>query len=425
MGEPFWVDDQNFDVSQHVSSLGPRTLTMAEFEAATDGLLSMPLERDRPLWHVYLAPRIEGGRSGVLCKMHHALVDGKSAVEVALLLFDVSADAQPEPPEDWVAEPEPGAAQLALRAIERDARESLRAARDMARLAGSTRRGAGRITDTLRRTALSVGDDVLRPAPSSYVNVPIGPRRTLAKHRAPLDEVRAVKREHGVTVNDVCLAMVAGAMRRLALERGEPAVPLKVMVPVSLRSDTEKADLGNRISFAFINLPVDERHPHTRLELVNLQTAEFKRSGRAEATENLVRGLGVLPPAVRERAARAAGSPRVFNLTVSNIPGPSFPLYMLGSELAEAYPVVPISEGHALAIGIFTNRDQVFFGIYADPEALPDVGRLPAALGTALEELGQRRLRSSAGRRPGAQRRLPAGRSTTRTPSGRGFRPAG
>lgn len=280
--------------------------------------------------------------------MHHALVDGKSAVEVAVLLFDVSPDAQPEPPGEWIPEPEPGAARLAMRSIERDARESFRAARDLARLAGSPGRRGGRIADTLRRTALSVGDDVLRPAPASYVNVPIGPRRTLVKHRVQVEELLAIKRQTGVTLNDVCLAVVAGGMRELAMARDEPPIRLKVMVPVSLRP-----------------------------------------SGRAEATGNLVRGLGILPPVVRDRAARAAGSSRIFNLTVSNIPGPRFPLYMLGSKLAEAYPVVPIPEDHALSIGIFTNLDRLFFGIYADPEALPDAADLPGALSVSLLQLSQ------------------------------------
>ena len=389
MGEPFWVDDGDFDIKAHVTTLGQRTMTRAEFEAAADELLSVPLDRNRPLWHVYLAPRLEGGRSGVLCKMHHALVDGKSAVEVAVLLFDVSADAQPEPPGEWIPEPVPGAARLAMQSIERDARESFRAARDLARLAGSPGRRGGRIADTLRRTALSVGDDVLRPAPASYVNVPIGPRRVLVKHRVQVEELLAIKRQAGVTLNDVCLAVAAGGMRELAMARDVPPIPLKVMVPVSLRPDDQRDALGNQISFAFIDLPTQESRPMARLDLVHEQTREFKNSGRAEATGNLVRGLGILPPVVRDRAARAAGSSRIFNLTVSNIPGPRFPLYMLGSKLVEAYPVVPIPEDHALSIGIFTNLDRLFFGIYADPEALPDAGDLPGALSVSLLELRQ------------------------------------
>jgi WS/DGAT/MGAT family acyltransferase len=389
MGEPFWVDDAEFDIRAHVTTLGPKTLTRQQFEDMADGLLSKPLDRNRPLWHVYLAPRLEGGGSGVLCKMHHALVDGKSAVEVALLLFDMSADAQPEPPGDWIPEPEPGTARLALQALERDARESFRAARDLARLAGSPGRGGGRIADTLRRAALSVGDDVLRPAPSSYVNVPIGPRRTLVKHRVQIDDLLAIKKRAVVTLNDVCLAVVAGGMRELAMARGEPPIPLKVMVPVSLRTEDQRDALGNQISFAFIDLPVQESRPMARLRLVNQQTRAFKDSGRAEATGNLVRGLGILPPLVRDRAAKAAGSSRIFNLTVSNIPGPRFPLYMLGSQLVEAYPVVPIPEDHALSIGIFTNLDRLFFGIYADPQALPDAADLPGALSVSLLQLDQ------------------------------------
>jgi diacylglycerol O-acyltransferase len=164
-------------------------------------------------------------------------------------------------------------------------------------------------------------------------------------------------------------------------------------VPVSVRAEQDRAALGNRISFAFVELPAQIRSPAARLARVHEQTSAFKQDARPAGTEMLLGALGMLPAMLKDAAARAAASPRVYNLTVSNVPGPRFPVYMLGAELAEVHPVVPIPEGHALSIGIFTYRDSAFFGLYADPEALPDVERLPAALNAAI--LGLDRAMSS------------------------------
>ena len=193
------------------------------------------------------------------------------------------------------------------------------------------------------------------------------------------DIVRA-KQRAGVTVNDVCLAAVSGALRELALLRREQPQPLKAMVPVSVRADDQRQDMGNQISFAFIELPVEVRSRAGRLERVHEATAAFKTSGRPAGTGAMLGALGLLPDPLKDRAARLASSPRVFNLTVSNIPGPRFPVYMLGAKLSEAYPVVPLAEQHALSIGMFSYMDDLFFGLYADPAVLPEVEEVPAYL---------------------------------------------
>lgn len=407
MGEPFWVDDESFAIERHVTLLcDPDDRPDARrFAALTDRALSDPLDRTRPLWRVYLAPKLADGKAGMVAKFHHALVDGKSAVEVALLLFDVTPDAEPAPAAQWQPEPQPGTARLAVGALTDSASESLRAAREMARMAGTPRSSSVRLYDSVRRAALTVGEDLLRPAPASYLNVPIGPKRTLVRHRAPLDTVLAIKRGAGlrtsvgarpiadrparfpVTVNDVCLAVVAGALRERALSRGEAPKPLKAMVPVSVRGEGEQTALGNRISLAFVDLPVHVSTPRARLAEVHRATTAFKEAGRPAGAEAVFGALGMLPDALRTPAARMVGSARVYNLTVSNIPGPRFSLYVLGSELLEAYPVVPLAEKHVLSIGIFGYREHLFFGLYADPEAMPDVSALPNALNASLLSL--------------------------------------
>jgi WS/DGAT/MGAT family acyltransferase len=384
VAEPVWVDDPHFNIDRHVIQLASERLSTASFHERADRLLSTPLDRAHPLWQIALAPHLADGRVGVVCRIHHALVDGKSAVELALLLLDAEPNAEPGESDSWAPTPPPGGARMALDAMVDGAGEGLRAAGGVARLARSPRRGANRIASTLRQTALAVEADLLRPAPSSFVNAPIGPRRRLLRAQAPIPRLLAIKEAAGVTLNDVCLAAVAGAMRELSLSRRELPRGLKAMVPVSVRGADERGALGNRISFAFVELPAQLRGPAERLARVHEQTSGFKRDSRPAGTEMLLGALGALPSPLKDVAARAAASPRVYNLTVSNVPGPRVPVYMLGAELAEVHPVVPIPEGHALSIGIFTYRDSAFFGLYADPDALPEVERLPAALSASI-----------------------------------------
>jgi WS/DGAT/MGAT family acyltransferase len=403
IAEPSWVDDPGFDVARHVTAAGDpgAALTLARFAELTDAALSEPLDRAHPLWEVRLVPRLEDGRAGLIFKMHHALVDGRSAVELALLLFDLTPAPGPEPPSRWTPASPPGAARLALDALTSGALEPLRAARGVGRLA---RPGEVGVTGTLRRAALAFEQDLLCSAPRSYLNKRIGPRRTLVRHRAPMADIVAAKQRAGATVNDVCLTAVAGALRELARLRGEAPQPLKAMVPVSVRPDDQRQDLGNRITFAFIKLPVATRSRAARMQHVRRETAAFKQSGCPAGTGAVLAALGVLPDPVKNRAARLASSKRVFNLTVSNIPGPRFPVYMLGAELSEAYPVVPIAAEHTLSIGMFSYRDDMFFGLYSDPETLPEATELPRLLDAEIRALARPPRRRP--RRSNAQLRL-------------------
>jgi diacylglycerol O-acyltransferase / wax synthase len=389
MGEPFWVDDPDFDIANHVLQLGMRDeeLDDRRFEILCDSVLSLPLSRSRPLWEMHFAPRLTGDRSGLVVKIHHALVDGKSALEVALLLFDLQRTPAPELPAAWRPGRPPGTGRLAAGALLCGGQELLRAARGAARLAGAPRAAPGRVARTLRRAALTVGEDLLRPAPPSALNARIGPRRTLVRHSAAMADLKRAARPAGATLNDAALAVVAGALRDLALARGEDPEPLKTMVPVSVRGADERHALGNRISFVFIDLPLDAESAAGRLRRIHAATAAFKRGDRPAGAEAVISALGHLPDPLRGAAASWAAGPRVYNLTVSNVPGPSFPVYMLGAELIEPYPVVPIAEGHALSIGLFSYRERLYFGLYAEPHAFPQVSELPAALDRSLHDL--------------------------------------
>ncbi len=391
LAEPCWEDDPDFELAEHVVSLSSQADRMPtdRFAALTDAVLSQPLDRDRPLWRLYVVPRLEDGRIGLVAKMHHAMVDGRAAVALALLLFDARPGAQAGDPPAWSPRPGAGTVRRTADVVADGAVESYRAVRAGARLAGSPVSSGARLGGTLRRAALAMEEDLLRPAPPSFLNGQIGPERTLVGHRAPLEQVRAIKEAAAVTLNDVCLAAVTGALRELAMGRGELPRPLKAMVPVSVRGEAEEASQGNRISLAFIDLPLQTSSPRERLRRVHEATSEFKREGRAAGTAAVIGALGLLPGPLKGTAVRMIGGPRAYNLTVSNVPGPSDPLYVLGAELSEAYPAVPIADDHALSVGLFTYRGGAHFGFYADPGALPDARELPDAMNVSLLALGQ------------------------------------
>src|SRR3954451_22697267 len=371
-GEPFWVDDTSFDISRHVVALSDddESLSLASFASLTDAAFSVPLDRKRPLWQMVLAPRLEDGRVGMVAKLHHAMADGLAAVDFAVLVFDSSPDpVHAEPGEEWRPKPTPGRLELGVEAAAGMAGDMLSVARRAGTFAMSPRRQATKLAETVARVATVVRDDMLAPAPLSTVNVPIGPQRTLVRHRADL-------------------AAVAGALRTVALRRGEAPQPLKVMVPVNLREEDEHGgDGGNRIAFSFIELPVHVATADARLRRVHEATAAFKRSHRPDGSHAMLSAIGMLPGPFKDLAARFAASPRAYNVTISNIPGPRDPLYMLGARLEEAYPVVPLSEDHALSVGVFGYENHAHFGFYADPRALPDVCPLPEAIAAEIRAL--------------------------------------
>jgi diacylglycerol O-acyltransferase / wax synthase len=410
---PVWVDAEGFDLRRHVVALSrnDEVLAREDFDARADAVLSSPLDRSHPLWEIHLAPRLEDGSVGLVMKIHHAMVDGKSALAVALLLLDLDPEApEPAPPaEAWLGDRVPGPTRLAVEALVESGAEPLRALGRAARAAGSPPRLGG----TLRRAALAVGEDVARAAPSSFLNPPIGPRRTLLGHSIDVERLLEVKRAWGGSLNDVALTVVAGALRQLALLRRVAPAPIKVMVPVSRRGEHELAVMGNRIAFVFITLPVHLRDPLARLQAIREETAAFKETERASGGEALMSSLGLLPPPLQAPVARYAASARMYNLVVSNVPGPRVPVYLLGAECVEVLPAIPLSEGHALSIGVFTLRDRVCFGAYADPEALPQARELPAALSVATLELSAI---AAQAHQPQAKPRAAAGGTRTARP---------
>jgi diacylglycerol O-acyltransferase len=388
LGEPEWVDDPAFALERHVGVVETATpVGRSGLRTIADDFLSFPLHRSRPLWSLLVVPRVGPDGAAIIGKVHHAMVDGIAAVELGMLLFDLAPDVEVQPAPRWTPRSAPRSATVrAIGAIAHDAGQRARAAGSIVRMGSSPRVGLRAADDGLR-AATSLAGDTLRPAPASFLNPQITPARTLVTQTMPMEELDRIKRICGVKLNDVVLTLAAGALRQLALVRGEEPSDVRVMVPVSTRAEAERGAGGNKITFCFLRLPLSEEHPLDRLRRVREETAEMKSSGRIAGSELLLRSLEQLPGPLKTRAAKLAASPRLYNLTVSNVPGPPVPLYAAGAQVTSVFPVIPLSDGHALSIGVLSYHGAMHFTAYADPVTLPEARELPTLLSVALVEL--------------------------------------
>ncbi len=390
-GRPVWVDDPHFKVRYHVRHTGlPRPGGDTELKRLAGRVFSQALDRSRPLWELWLVEGLAGGRFAVLTKTHHALVDGISGVDIATVLFDASPEPLPvaAPEQEWVARPLPSSAQLMADAL----LERATVPGEVVRGVRATLRGPRTVASRMGRALGSVGALAwtgLKAAPPSPFNVRIGPHRRFTWVRADLGQFKAIKNSLGGTVNDVVLAVVAGALGSYMRLHGEPTddAGLRAMVPVSVRADIERGALGNRVAAMWATLPVGITDPVRRLRAVSAEMKDVKQSGQAVGAEILTRLSGFAPPTIMAQAARLQARQRLFNLVVTNVPGPQFPLYLLGHQLEAIYPMVPLAENTALGIAILSYHGQLNFGLVADFDALADVEVLADELRASIDEL--------------------------------------
>jgi diacylglycerol O-acyltransferase / wax synthase len=379
--DPVWSDDPDFRIERHVLAAAS-----SEVGEVADAVMSRPLARNRPLWEMWIVGDAEGGGFALVGKAHHCMVDGLAAVELGMALLDPAPDHPSEARAAWEAESTPAPLALLTQALRDRVSEQLSVVRAAYGLVRSPRRLRD-VPGGITRVGRAVAHSIMPLAPPSVLNRPSSPARHLAMLRRPLDDLRQIKTHHHTTVNDVLLATVAGGLRGFVAERGEAPVNLKTMVPVSVRGDAGDGELGNRISFLFTELPCAEAEPLVRLMTINKVTARCKAADEPAGSDAALQALGHAPRMLQHAASRLAASPRAFNLVVSNIPGPRLPLYMLGCELKEVYPVVPLAAGHALSIGMTTVQRDACFGLYADREALPEADRLAGHIDGAIDEL--------------------------------------
>lgn len=390
LADPVWVDDQEFDLAYHLRRSGlPRPGTEAQLLDLVSRLASRPLDRNRPLWEAYLIEGLSGGRLAVMTKTHPALVDGLSAIDIGQVLLDVDPDAARPEPVDWRPSRAPSGAELVLQALDEYVRRpssvvgTARAAMSDLR---STAVRIGGVTGGLLRAVRST----VLPAPHSPLNAPLGRQRRVAVARAELDDLKRVRKVHGGTVNDVLLAVVTGALREWLLSRGEPVVggtSVRALVPVSLQDD--EIGSGNRVTSHLVDLPVGEPNPRVRLARLGYAMRGVGGPGRSVTAESLIALTGFAPPTLHALGARAARglSRRLFNLVITNVPGPQVPLYAAGGRMLEVFPVVPLARGQGLSIGMTSYNGTVFFGFNADRDSVGDVDVLADLIEQQVEEL--------------------------------------
>jgi diacylglycerol O-acyltransferase len=404
---PDWTEDERFHLRNHVRTVAlPRPGGEAELLEWAGEFFSERLDRTRPLWEMVVVDGLSGGRWAIASKTHHCMVDGVGSVDIGHFVVDTEPQPGPAPrpasppsPPGAPAVPQPGSiggAASALAALPgRAARVSAGAAKTAAGLLGGAfgvARHPERGRDALRRSrALAdvIVQDELIAAPRTSLNVPIGAKRRLAVMRAPLDELKEVKRSLGGTVNDVVLAVAAGGIRRLLVERRDPLPErgLRAMVPVNIRAAGEELAMGNRVTSLYVNLPVAVADPLQRYAR-QVEEAESLKSGtQALGTTTLLDLTQHAPPVVHSLLARSLFATRLFNVTITNVPGPQTPLYGFGSRMTEAWPLVPLAADHAVGLAAVSYDGTVFFMLNADHDSVPDLELLSGGMEETFEEL--------------------------------------
>jgi diacylglycerol O-acyltransferase len=419
LANPLWVDDDDFDLTYHVRrSALPRPGSMEQLRELVGRIMSRRLDRNRPLWEVYLVEGLEGGRFAILSKSHQILVDGISTVDLGQVLLDVDPRPREVVHDHWRPEREPSPPALVAEALSEQVRNP-------ARLAETVRGnvdGLWRVAGSVGRAAVTTAGVLSnrRWTPDTPIHAQLSEQRRFVSVRTDLQDYRTIRRVHGGTVNDVIMAMIAGAMRAWLMTRAEAVHgtrSLRAMVPMSvIDNELEPTSLGSQVTGHLVNLPIGESSPVVRLHQVSYAFKAHKDTGMAVAADRLADVAGFAPTTFHALGSRVAASQvrRGFDLVVTNVPGPQFPLYAAGAQMLESYPVQPLLPGHALAIGVTSYDGGVYFGINADRDALPDVDVLGQCLEEALAEL----VDSASDARPRAPRGRKAGATPRQTRKG-------
>ncbi|HYI19127.1 MAG TPA: wax ester/triacylglycerol synthase family O-acyltransferase [Solirubrobacteraceae bacterium] len=369
-GFPHWEPDPRFDLGHHVRRAAiPAPGGPAELLEWAGDFYSHRLDRARPLWELVVLEGLEGGRWALCTKTHHALADGIGSVDAAAILLDTGTDDTA-----WGSPAESPA--------------------EHGTLVGTVLGAAHAVTHPLQtaQRSLALADLVVRDevvaAPRTSLTAPLGKHRRLATVEVPLEQVKAIKRAIGGTVNDVLLTAVSGGLRALLVARGEtPPAGMRAMVPVNVRDPDADDALGNRISSLFVELPVDEEDALAAHMRVRAETADRKHAGQALGSSTLLALAELAPPALHAVLARSLYGTRLFNVTITNVPGPQEPLFAFGSRVEDAIPIVPIAADHGLAVAMLSLDGRVVLCLNCDRDAVPDAATAAVAIQATFDEL--------------------------------------
>ncbi len=393
-GRPVWTDDPHFNPRYHIRHTAlPKPADDRALKQLAGRLFSQRLDRSKPLWEIWLVERMAGERFALIAKTHHALVDGISGVDITTVLFDTAPDPVPSsrPPMPWTAKPLPGQAKLLGEALRERTTVPAEMARGARRLVRAPRRAATQVLAGLQSIGATTIAGVKAPAPDSPFNVEIGPHRRYTFIDADLEQFKAIKDSLGGTLNDVVLATVSLGLGRYLRREGfdTDGLELKAMVPVSVRADSDRGALGNQVAAMWAPLPVGVQNPAECLQQIAQAMENLKASGQAVGAQVLTNLAGFAPPTILSQAARLQARQRFFNLVVTNVPGPQFPLYVLGRRLRVLYPVVPLAQRQALGIAVMSYDGHLGFGLLGDFDALPELEAIAGDLKWANSQLAR------------------------------------
>jgi diacylglycerol O-acyltransferase / wax synthase len=393
-GRPVWTDDPHFNPYYHIRHTAlPQPADEAALKRLAGRVFSQRLDRSKPLWEIWLVDRMAGGRFALIAKTHHALVDGISGVDITTVLFDTSPEPMPSgrPAEAWTARPLPGQAKLLGEALLERTTVPGEMTRGVRALTRHPRRALGRVRETLSSIGATALPGLGHPAPPTPFNVDIGPHRRYTWVDAELTRFKAIKDSLGGTLNDVVLAAVSLALGQHLRAMGHDTedLTMRAMVPVSVRAEAERGALGNRVAAIWAPLPVGVEDPKECYGQIRAAMEDLKRSGQAVGAQMITNLAGFAPPTILSQAARLQARQRFFNLVVTNVPGPQFPLYLLGRELRSLYPVVPLARRQALGIAVMSYNGHLGFGLLADYDAIPELELIARELERAIAALAR------------------------------------
>ncbi len=422
-GRPIWVDDPHLNLNYHVRHTAlPEPGSEEQLRNFAARAFSQGLDRSKPLWELWLVDGLEGDRFAIVGKSHHCLVDGVSGADITTVLYDTSPDPAPvDPGPPWLPRPVPNDSELLAAALIERVTQPTEVIRGVRALVRGPRQALGAVRGALEAAGSFAGRGL--SAPDSPLNSPIGPHRRFAWVRAGLPAMRRIKDVHGGTVNDVILCVVAGAMRRWLRARSvrTEGLELRALVPVSIRATDQRGELGNQIAAVRGPLPVYVEDPVARLRTVREAMDGIKSSKKALGAEVISRFNDFAPPTLLAQASRINFSTRLFNLIVTNVPGPQIPLYVLGRELLDIFPVAFLPENHALAIAIMSYNGKIDFGLLGDYDAMEDILLISEGIEAEIKQLLEA---AEASEKRTKQRRQKQDRRKPETTSGQATTPS-
>jgi WS/DGAT/MGAT family acyltransferase len=387
--QPVWVDDPHFDLDFHLRHTSlPHPGNERQLKRLSARIMQQHLDRARPLWETWIVEGLEGDRFALISKVHHCMIDGVSGVDIMQLLMSPTPDVELPTPPAFVARPAPTGPELLRDEVRRALSMPFEVARDLNRFAEEATDLRREVQSRLRAVANTLGA-TMGSASETPINGVIGPHRRFDWVKTPIGEIKQIRKSLGGSLNDVVLTAVTGAFRRFLADRGVRLEDLdfRVMTPVSVRAESERGALGNRVSTWIFPLPVAEPDPLAQLAEITRTTSELKETKQAVGADVLLRAAEWTPSTLLSLGARNLTRMTAFNTVCTNVPGPQQPMYMLGARLLEVYPHVPLVDGLGLGIALMSYDGQMHWGINADRDMVPDLHSFIEDLEASFVEL--------------------------------------